>query len=145
MSGILFLILRVLLAAVLYGFLGLALYILWKDMKQQREILAAQKAPFINLRIQGESTDETYQYKTREIFIGRVPSCELPLTSEKVSAHHARLYFHNNQWWIEDLNSTNGTFLNEERVSVPTVVVDGDSLGIGDVTAKISTMSPDTR
>jgi pSer/pThr/pTyr-binding forkhead associated (FHA) protein len=137
MSGIIFLILRILLAVTLYLFLGLSLYILWRDMKEQREILAIQKEPSISLVVQEGDTNKTYQYKTNEIIIGRDPSCECTLNSEKVSANHARLSFHDNHWWIEDLKSTNGSFLNNERILVPTVVMVGDLLRFGDVTVTI--------
>jgi pSer/pThr/pTyr-binding forkhead associated (FHA) protein len=138
MSGVVLLILRILLAVVLYLFLGLSLYILWRDMKQQREFLATRKEPSIGLRVEVGDTIETYHYQTFEIMIGRDPSCECSLPSEKVSAKHARLSFHNNQWWIEDLKSTNGSFLNNEAVLVPTVVASGDFLQFGNASVTIS-------
>jgi len=144
MSGIIFLVLRILLAAVLYIFLGLSLYLLWQDMKQQREILATQKEPSIGLQVDEQNALKVFQYKTREILIGRDPSCECSLLSEKVSAKHARLSFHNNQWWVEDLNSTNGSFLNNERIDLPTVVVAGDNLRFGDVSVTISVAGSDS-
>jgi pSer/pThr/pTyr-binding forkhead associated (FHA) protein len=41
------------------------------------------------------------------------------------------LYFKQNQWWVEDLGSTNGTFLNLEPLSAPVILVDGDQIKIG--------------
>ncbi|MFU8774027.1 MAG: FHA domain-containing protein, partial [Anaerolineales bacterium] len=48
-------------------------------------------------------------------------------------AQHARLSFHHNQWWIEDMGSKNGTFLNQQFVATPLVVTSGDELLFGQV------------
>jgi pSer/pThr/pTyr-binding forkhead associated (FHA) protein len=58
--------------------------------------------------------------------------------------HHARLSYQNNQWWIEDLNSTNGSFLNNERIDTSTVIVDGDILQCGDILITINQLPNST-
>ena len=63
--------------------------------------------------------------------IGRDTNCELSVMDEALSAHHARIIFHHGQWWLEDLNSTNGTFLNHEKLIVPAVVITGDEFKCG--------------
>jgi hypothetical protein len=128
-----FLILRVLMALVLYAFLGWVLLTLWRDLKQQREILAAQKSPSIKLEIRIGDTLLKQDFQDVEITLGRDLSCDCPLDSETVSAHHARLSYSQNQWWVEDLESTNGTFLNGESVLVPTVITNNDQLRCGEV------------
>jgi pSer/pThr/pTyr-binding forkhead associated (FHA) protein len=133
MSGVILLILRTALAITLYVFLGWSLLSLWRDLKHQREMIATQQIPSIGVLFQDDDLPQTIRYKGYDLNIGRDPGCECSLRSEKVSANHARLSFHHNQWWIEDLNSTNGSFLNGERIAVPTVVADGDQLLCGDV------------
>jgi pSer/pThr/pTyr-binding forkhead associated (FHA) protein len=133
MSGVILLILRTLLVVALYTFLGWSLLNIWRDLKHQNEIIAARQAPSIEVRVREGDSAQTYQYKGSDIMIGRDPACECTLNSEKVSVNHARLSFHHNQWWIEDLNSTNGSFLNSESVTIPTVVADGDQLRCGDI------------
>jgi pSer/pThr/pTyr-binding forkhead associated (FHA) protein len=68
-----------------------------------------------------------------EVIIGRDPHCEYPIPDETISAHHARLSFHHNQWWLEDLRSTNGTLLNGEKVDIPTIIVSGDEVCLGTI------------
>jgi pSer/pThr/pTyr-binding forkhead associated (FHA) protein len=137
MSGILFLILRILLAASLYGFLIWALQVLWKDLRAQTEVVHSRRAPAITLSISNTLDDQTRTYTTTEVLIGRNPGSTFPIRNETVSSSHARLIYRQNQWWVEDLHSTNGTFLNEERVFTPTVVMDGDDLRCGQVNLQV--------
>ncbi|MCJ7586170.1 MAG: FHA domain-containing protein [Anaerolineales bacterium] len=132
MSGPVLLVLRFLLALGLYAFLAWAFLNLWRDLRQQSALLATRRVPPISLTI--ASTDQPPQvrhFKQPEITIGRDPACECPLDEETVSTRHARLSYHHGQWWLEDLDSTNGTLLNQERLSTPTVVISGDEIGCG--------------
>ena len=63
--------------------------------------------------------------------IGRDTKCDLSVMDEALSAHHARIAYHHGQWWLEDLNSTNGTFLNHEKLIAPAVVITGDQFKCG--------------
>ncbi len=134
MSGIVFLIVRILLALALFAFLGYVLWTLWRDMRQQDEILASRRLPPIRLSLADGSLR---QFSTPEVVIGRDPSCEIPLDDPTVSNNHARLSYHHGQWWLEDLHSTNGTFLNGEAVSAPLVVTGGDVVRCGQVELKL--------
>ena len=49
--------------------------------------------------------------------IGRAAECEVSLQDQFVSRIHARGYFDAGQWWLEDLNSSNGLFANGQRLS----------------------------
>jgi pSer/pThr/pTyr-binding forkhead associated (FHA) protein len=55
-----------------------------------------------------------------------------------VSAEHARLRRRNGRWFVEDLNSTNGTLLNQRPVEREQPVEYGDMLSIGDVRLKLA-------
>ncbi len=126
------LILRLALAFALYAFLGWALWTLLQELKQQGDRLSAQKQPEITLSIQADQGQETIRrFSQPEIMIGRDPNCDLAMMDEALSAHHARLAYHHGQWWLEDLNSTNGTFLNRERLTTAAVVITGDRFKCG--------------
>ena len=132
MSAIIVLILRVLLALALYFFVGWAILTIWRELRSQSVLVSTQRIPPIQVNwvnASGETINQ--QYNSPEVIIGREPACELVVSDEMVSARHARLSYHSNQWWVEDLQSTNGTFLNDERVYTATVLIDGDELHCG--------------
>lgn len=135
MSGPTLLFLRILLAASLYAFLAAALLILWRDLKRQTEMARLQKAPQITL--QGSNGVGLYKFTKHEVMIGRDPTHDISLNDKTVSTQHARLTYHHNHWWVEDLESTNGTFLNQEPVSSPAIIVTGDQVQCGQVLFKI--------
>ncbi len=126
------LILRLLLAVTLYTFLGWTLWTLLRDLKQQGDKLAAQKKPAITLFVKlDQSKEGLHRFSQPEIMIGRDPNCDLSLMDDALSAHHARLSHHHGQWWLEDLNSTNGTLLNQEKLTTSAVVITGDEFKCG--------------
>ena len=138
MTGVIFLILRFAFTLSLYLFIGWALYILWRDLKQQSNKLSERQPVTLTLSPQTGSDIEDTLLTIPEITIGRDPSCNFPLNDKTVSAQHARLSYRQGQWWIEDLRSTNGTFLNQEPVSLPLVVTTGDEIRFGQVAFIIS-------
>jgi len=138
MSGPILLIIRLLMVLALYAFLGLVLVILWRDMKRQGELLSSKKVPIIKLMNLPKEKARIFQFTIPEILIGRDPSCECQLNDDTVSANHARLTFHHNKWWIEDLGSKNGTYLNQEHIPEPLVVTSGDQLRFGQIVMQVT-------
>ncbi len=126
------LVLRFLLAITLYAFLGWALLTLWQELRRQGKHLSEQKKPGISITVRSEPGKENQSRFTQpEIIIGRHTHCDLSIIDEALSAQHARITFHHGQWWLEDLNSTNGTFLNTEQLSTPAVIITGDEFKCG--------------
>ncbi len=74
--------------------------------------------PFLQLR--SRAADETFEFEVEVVRIGRDPICELVVSGERgevVSGLHTRIVHRNGKWWIDDLESRNGTFLNEDRLA----------------------------
>jgi pSer/pThr/pTyr-binding forkhead associated (FHA) protein len=63
--------------------------------------------------------------------IGRAESCQVRLDDTYASQHHARLSARDGSWFVEDLGSTNGTYVNDRRVQAPVEVRPGDVVRIG--------------
>ena len=138
MTGVIFLILRFAFTLSLYLFVAWALYTLWRELKQQSDQLSERQPISLTLSPQTDGKILATRLTIPEITIGRDPSCNFPLNDNTVSAQHARLSYRQGQWWIEDLRSTNGTFLNQEQVTLPLVVTTGDEIRFGQVTFTIS-------
>jgi len=131
MSATILLVLRMLGTASLYAFLGIGFYLLWRDLKREAGWAAAHQPPAITLLRQVGDAPLTLRFNLPEVIIGRDPACDCVLEESTVSAQHTRLSFRRGQWWVEDLRSTNGTFLNLEPVTAPLVIANGDELRCG--------------
>ncbi len=133
------LVLRFALAIALYSFLGWALYILWQEMRQQGSKLAEQKRPGITIIVRPSKGKESYRrFFQSEIIIGRNTHCDLSIIDDVISAQHSRVSHHHGQWWLEDLNSTNGTFLNNRILTTAAVIITGDEFRCGNTSFVIN-------
>jgi pSer/pThr/pTyr-binding forkhead associated (FHA) protein len=140
LTGEVLLLLRFGLALSLFAFLGWVIWIFWHEFQTNAALIASRRVPPLSLHIIQPGHEPQDQDVTQpEVVIGRDPTCEVLLDDEIVSAHHARLSYHHNQWWLVDLHSTNGTKLNGELLNTPTVVIPGDMIMCGPATLTLST------
>ena len=65
------------------------------------------------------------------VLLGRNPECTLVLDDDFASGRHARIFRRDGSWFVEDLGSTNGTYLGSSRLTAPTPVEVGTTLRIG--------------
>lgn len=72
-----------------------------------------------------------------EASIGRAAGCQITLDDTYASQIHARVFQRDGQWLVEDLGSTNGTWLNRHKVSGPMVLQRGDRLQIGNTVMEL--------
>lgn len=72
-----------------------------------------------------------------QLTIGRSSESGLVIRDDYTSTHHARLMLWDANWVIQDLDSTNGTFLDGARVTLPTAVPPGASVTIGTTTFEL--------
>ncbi|GAA4489936.1 FHA domain-containing protein FhaB/FipA [Microbacterium panaciterrae] len=74
---------------------------------------------------------------TEPMSIGRSSESGLVIRDDYTSSHHARLLLWGDQWMIQDLDSTNGTFLGGERVGAPVAVAIGAAVKVGATTFEL--------
>ena len=74
----------------------------------------------------------TMELKKTDFIIGRVSDCDLTIPVDDVSRNHAKIFFRNEEYYVEDLGSTNGTFVNGITVA-KCVLRNNDQIEIGEV------------
>jgi len=90
--------------------------------------------PTLNIRFKNEP-EKSFLILENEIIIGRSPTTTINLAlsyDPKISRSHAKIYYGLGTWWVEDLKSTNGTFVNGKRVTEAIALSSGDYLVLGD-------------
>jgi hypothetical protein len=73
-----------------------------------------------------------------EVTLGRAAGCQVPIEDAYASQVHARVFHRDGQWYLEDLGSTNGTYLNRNRVAGPMVVKKRDRVQIGSTVLELT-------
>ena len=74
-----------------------------------------------------------------ELTVGRAGGCQVTLEGDNyVSQLHARVFRRDGQFYVEDLGSTNGTYLNRKKVTAPIAIRKGDRLQIGKTVMELS-------
>ncbi len=127
--------LRLLLAALLVTILALLLYYLWRDT--EAALVQKAGAPAAHLfEMEGPAMGKVYPLADVNQ-IGRAADNPLRFEDSAISAYHARISYRGGQWWLEDLGSRNGTFLNGLRVDEPLVITYGDEIVLGAVRLRL--------
>jgi two-component system, cell cycle response regulator len=109
----------------------------------QRPLGPVEKKPpsgeacLVNLHPPGPDIGRRIPLLNPQYIVGRDSEAALVVSRSSVSRSHARLYTaEDGGWWVEDLNSTNGTFVNEVRCTAPTPMRDSDQVRFGDAIYK---------
>jgi hypothetical protein len=143
-------ILKFCFLALLYLFFMRVLRAVWAEMKSPPPAAAASaaspapaSAPARNwgggargagarLRViePADTKGQTYELAD-ELTVGRAGGCQITLDDTFVSQLHARVFRRDGQLFVEDLGSTNGTFLNRKKITAPVSMRKGDRLQIG--------------
>ncbi|MBC7226722.1 MAG: FHA domain-containing protein [Thermoflexales bacterium] len=137
---VLLLALRILLAMLLYTFLAALFFLLWRDLRRSagRETIPREEMRLVVVKAGERGPEPGTVFPLQEVnSLGRAPSSTIRLSDPFVSSHHALITWREGRWWLEDLGSKNGTTLNDEPVTRPTVVDSGDLIGIGKVVFRI--------
>jgi len=152
-SDQLLLVLKLCLLALLYLFFFRVVRAVWTEVRPPQPVPTGAPMPVPPFRRRredrvGPRTRELVVVEPVEIVgrafpligemsIGRAAGCQITLDDTYASQIHARVFSRDNQWQIEDLGSTNGTWLNRHKVAGAMVVKPGDVLQIGNTVMEL--------
>lgn len=135
------LILRTLAGLSLLAFLIVLFAIVWRSMRQVERQMEASRTLYGYLtckrRDSPETAAERYQLHSLTTF-GRSTSNTIVVNDNFASAEHARIILEDGQWWLEDRRSKNGTRLNEAAIDQRTILTNGDVIGIGKLSYRLT-------
>jgi hypothetical protein len=148
-------ILKFCFLALLYLFLLRVVRAVWAEVAGPRATRpppgAAAAAPIRTRRERGSSRGvprlqvvEPAGHRGRayeladELTVGRAPGCQITLDDTYASQLHARIFRKDGQLYVEDLGSTNGTYLNRKKVTAPVALRKGDRLQVGKTVMELS-------
>lgn len=101
-----------------------------KELQEEKVVPGDIRAYFKILR--GPEVGQEIDVKETPAFIGRDSLALIPILAQTVSRQHAVLAYHNHRFHLKDLQSTNGTLLNSQRIT-ESPIKDGDIIQFGDV------------
>jgi pSer/pThr/pTyr-binding forkhead associated (FHA) protein len=87
--------------------------------------------------IEGANSGHTISLDAAPLLIGRGSDAAIRLDDDYVSTRHARIARSNDQWFVEDLGSTNGTYIGSHRLTQPTSLTLGSQIRIGKTTLEL--------
>lgn len=146
---------RIALLALLWLFIGLAIYFMNRDVNALVPAGASARSSgsahsparrWNRDRISYLEVTEGPMYGSQleiagftSIIMGRGASVDFTLgdQDQRVSARHARLFLRGRHWFIEDLESRNGTFVNNIPIDQPTEVHSGDTIQLGESSVRL--------
>ncbi|KAA9392926.1 FHA domain-containing protein [Kocuria coralli] len=92
---------------------------------------APRQLPQTLVVLQGPTSGQTHHLGNAPVLMGRSPECTVPLEDDYASGRHARLFPQGSRWFLEDLGSTNGTYVDEQRLTRAVPVEPGRPFRVG--------------
>ncbi|MBC8159961.1 MAG: FHA domain-containing protein [Roseiflexaceae bacterium] len=143
--NVIILLLRVAVVLLLYYFLYQVLRAVVRELRSaaQNPVAAGGQSPYGQLVVvragqSGVAAGKAFPLGPSNIIGRSMENCEIALNDSFLSAQHARLEMRGDEWFLEDLHSTNGTFLNEMEVRDAATVEQGDIVRVGRVEMKLT-------
>ena len=131
MNAFLVFLLRLIIVLLSYLFIGWMTYSIYVDLSGRGMGKRGKSIAAIRLQTEIDQEPVSKRFTIPEVILGRDPACDFPINDDTISLRHSKLSFHHNQWWVEDLGSTNGSYINETLLDEPVVLINGDLLRLG--------------
>ncbi len=102
-----------------------------KPAKPPKRRRSSRAAPSVLTVTDGPNAGQVVTLDEGPLLLGRGTDAALRLDDDYVSTRHARIASNGEQWFVEDLGSTNGTYLGSQRVTAPTPIAVGTPVRLG--------------
>ncbi len=102
-----------------------------KPSKPAKPAAKRRGSPTHVLVVEGGNAGERAELDQAPILIGRGTDAAIRLDDDYVSTRHARIAASGDEWFVEDLGSTNGTYIGSARITQPTTLTLGTQVRIG--------------
>lgn len=96
--------------------------------------VTGRKIPLLRLTVTSppDRSGTVYELADEESVIGRAAGCAISIGDDTFISHlHARIFLRGSEFWIEDLGSTNGSFVNQKKLTSPVPLRNGDRVQVG--------------
>ena len=108
-----------------------------KESNRARPTKRPRGAPTHVAIVEGANEGDSVSLDEAPILIGRGSDAAIRLDDDYVSTRHARIASTGDQWFVEDLGSTNGTYIGSHRLTQPTTLQLGSKVRIGKTTLEL--------
>ncbi len=89
--------------------------------------------PFLTVRVKGTEGYTRHNLGKDRTVVGRASACDLSVPTTNISREHCLLVLKEDGWYVEDLNSSNGTYVNKEKLAAPRKLAEKDVVKAGAV------------
>lgn len=96
-----------------------------------QQVPQAPRRPSQLVIVEGPGEGSVAHLGNEPVLLGRAEDCTLTLQDDYSSGHHARLFPQGSRWFLEDLGSTNGTYVNGQKLTRATLVEPGTPFTVG--------------
>jgi pSer/pThr/pTyr-binding forkhead associated (FHA) protein len=139
------LLLRVVFIFLLYFFVFQVVRVMTREMRfaagAGTQSVPVQQMPSGALSVEDPGESNLYAGQILPLdpvtIIGRDRRATIPVEHSFISAEHTQISWQGGQWWVSDLRSTNGTWVNGNQISVSTAIQPGDEIRVGDVRLRL--------
>lgn len=132
-------IFRIIFIILIYLFLYEVILVIKRNLNFKEKALSEKYPPAKLLILKGKDKIKSFSAQitlSKAVTLGRDPYNDIIIEDKFISGVNTRIFYKVNSFYIEDLNSTNGTWLNQKRITQIVVLRDSDIIGLGEVEFK---------
>ena len=131
-------LMKYLFITIIYVFIFAIIRMIYLDIRNMnvcKKRMAPKNCAYLELMNDRETlyfeVKEFYPMTSEVIVIGRSQDCNIQIDDFYLSGHHTKLWYEEEEWHIEDMGSTNGTYINGKKLKKEMILDNGDIIRMG--------------